>query len=123
MSPSAFHDAQPYFQAEYGRHEACEHAVVPRRTADGSFPEIERLTQDCRFADCEHGREPDCAVMDAVTAGEIPKHRLDGYQQLLREDAYAAARTDARLRADREAAKKDITRHLRATYRFRERQL
>jgi ribosome biogenesis GTPase len=88
-----------------------------------TFAEIEHLAQDCRFTDCAHISEPGCAVLTAVEAGEIPQRRLDSYHRLLRENAYAASRTDARLRADREAARKDITRHLRATYRFRERGL
>jgi ribosome biogenesis GTPase len=87
-----------------------------------AFAEIEHLAQDCRFSDCAHANEPGCAVLAAVAAGEIPQRRLDSYHQLLSENAYAASRTDARLRAEREAAKKDITRHLRATYQFRERQ-
>ncbi|MBD0421571.1 ribosome small subunit-dependent GTPase A [Streptomyces sp. TRM S81-3] len=87
-----------------------------------TFAEIEHLAQDCRFTDCAHVSEPGCAVLSAVEAGVIPRRRLDSYRRLLRENAYAASRTDARLRADREAVRKDITRHLRATYRFRERQ-
>ncbi|WP_106400886.1 ribosome small subunit-dependent GTPase A [Actinocorallia populi] len=84
-----------------------------------TFAEIEHFAQDCRFADCAHVSEPGCAVLAAVAADEIPQRRLDSYQRLLRENDYAASRTDARLRADREATKKEITRHLRATYRFR----
>lgn len=87
-----------------------------------TFAEIELLARDCRFADCGHGSEPGCAVLAAVETGEIPQRRLDSYHRLLRENAYAASRTDARLRAGREATKKDITQHLRATYRFRDRQ-
>ncbi|WP_167109756.1 ribosome small subunit-dependent GTPase A [Amycolatopsis viridis] len=86
-----------------------------------TFAEIEHLAQNCRFTDCAHVSEPGCAVRAAVTAGTVPQRRLDSYRQLLRENAYAASRTDAQLRAEREAAKKDITRHLRATYQFRER--
>ncbi|CAM5278561.1 Small ribosomal subunit biogenesis GTPase RsgA OS=Streptomyces rutgersensis OX=53451 GN=rsgA PE=3 SV=1 [Streptomyces diastaticus subsp. diastaticus] len=88
-----------------------------------TFAEIEHLARDCRFTDCAHAEEPGCAVLAAVEAGEIAQRRLDSYRQLLRENAYAASRTDAWLRSDREAARKDITRHLRATYQFRERQL
>ncbi|WP_436791891.1 ribosome small subunit-dependent GTPase A [Yinghuangia sp. YIM S10712] len=86
-----------------------------------TFAEIENLAQDCRFKDCAHVSEPGCAVLAAVESGEIPQRRLNSYHQLLRENTYAASRTDARLRADRETARKEITRHLRATYRFRER--
>ncbi|GAA0961371.1 ribosome small subunit-dependent GTPase A [Actinocorallia libanotica] len=87
-----------------------------------TFAEIEYFAKDCRFTDCAHVSEPGCAVLAAVADGEISQRRLDSYQRLLRENDYAASRTDARLRADREATKKGITRHLRATYQFRERQ-
>ncbi|MFD6098099.1 ribosome small subunit-dependent GTPase A [Nocardiopsis flavescens] len=86
------------------------------------FAEIEHLAQDCRFADCAHAGEPGCAVLAAVGEGRLPQRRLDGYRRLLRENDHAASRTDERLRADRETTRKDITRHLRATYRFRGRQ-
>ncbi|MFI7103451.1 ribosome small subunit-dependent GTPase A [Streptomyces sp. NPDC050161] len=90
---------------------------------DHTFAEIQQLARDCRFADCAHAVEPGCAVLAAVEAGEVPARRLDSYHRLLRENTYAASRTDARLRADREGAKKDIAQKLRATYAFRERQL
>ncbi|MGD9485883.1 ribosome small subunit-dependent GTPase A [Streptomyces sp. TRM70308] len=86
-----------------------------------TFSEIEHLARGCRFTDCGHRSEPGCAVLAAVEAGEVPRRRLESYHRLLRENAYVASRTDARLRAGREAARKDISRTLRATYRFRER--
>ncbi|MFC8536575.1 ribosome small subunit-dependent GTPase A [Streptomyces sp. NPDC057249] len=93
-----------------------------RTGLEQTFAEIELLARECRFTDCGHGSEPGCAVLAAVESGEVPRRRLDSYHRLLRENAYAASRTDARLRAGREATKKDITQHLRATYRFRDRQ-
>jgi len=86
-----------------------------------TFAEIEDLAQACRFTDCTHESEPGCAVLAAIEAGEIPQRRLDSYHRLLRENAYSASRTDSRLRADRKAGRKNIARHLRATYQFRER--
>ncbi|MGP4104267.1 ribosome small subunit-dependent GTPase A [Nonomuraea sp. KM90] len=86
------------------------------------FAEIERLALDCRFGDCAHGTEPGCAVRAAIRAGELTERRLDSYRKLQRENAWAASRTDARLRGDRVNRQKAITSHLRATYRFRDRQ-
>lgn len=86
------------------------------------FAEIEELAADCRFADCAHESEPGCAVRAAIEAGELPERRLASYRKLLRENAWAASRTDARLRAERTERWKAIHRHQRATYRFRERQ-
>lgn len=86
------------------------------------FAEIERLARDCRFGDCAHDTEPGCAVRAAIDAGELAGRRLDSYRKLQRENAWAAARTDARLRDERVNRQKAITGHLRATYRFRDQQ-
>ncbi|QFU86791.1 ribosome small subunit-dependent GTPase A [Amycolatopsis sp. YIM 10] len=84
------------------------------------FPEIEELAEDCRFSDCGHTSEPGCAVSAAIAEGTLPERRLASYRKLLRENDWAASRSDARLRAERENNRKAITRHLRATYRFRD---
>ncbi|SEH03960.1 ribosome biogenesis GTPase [Nonomuraea solani] len=86
------------------------------------FAEIERLAQDCRFGDCGHDTEPGCAVQAALQAGELTERRLASYRKLQRENVWAAARTDARLRGERTNRQKAITSHLRATYKFREQQ-
>ncbi|WP_254714994.1 ribosome small subunit-dependent GTPase A [Actinomadura sp. NAK00032] len=86
------------------------------------FAEIEDLAAECRFGDCAHDTEPGCAVQAAIEAGELPERRLHSYQKLQRENAWAASRTDARLRNERANQKKAITSHLRTTYRFRDQQ-
>ncbi|MFF0770755.1 GTPase RsgA [Nonomuraea wenchangensis] len=86
------------------------------------FAEIEDLAEHCRFGDCAHDTEPGCAVQAAIAAGELPERRLRSYRKLQRETAWAASRTDARLRDERVSQKKAITSHLRATYRFRDQQ-
>jgi len=47
------------------------------------FPEFDRFTPDCRFNNCTHTHEPDCAVIAAVEAGDIPAKRFETYLQLL----------------------------------------
>ncbi|PWI41402.1 ribosome small subunit-dependent GTPase A [Streptomyces sp. ICBB 8177] len=64
------------------------------------FTEIEELARECRFHDCAHTAEPGCAVLGAVEDGELAQRRLDSYRKLLRENAWIASRTDARLRAE-----------------------
>ncbi|WP_067127093.1 ribosome small subunit-dependent GTPase A [Microtetraspora malaysiensis] len=86
------------------------------------FAEIEHLARACRFSDCAHDSEPGCAVQAAIRAGELPQRRLDSYRKLRRENAWAASRTDARLRDERARRQKAITSHLRATYKFRDQQ-
>jgi ribosome biogenesis GTPase / thiamine phosphate phosphatase len=65
-----------------------------------TFAEIEALAEECRFHDCRHESEPDCAVLAAIDDGRLPHRRLESYRKLLRENARIAARTDVRLRAE-----------------------
>jgi ribosome biogenesis GTPase len=83
------------------------------------FAEIEELAEECRFGDCAHDTEPGCAVRAAIEAGELPARRLASYRKLLRENAWAASRTDARLRAERARGQRDITRFHRNLARVR----
>ena len=50
------------------------------------FPEIRALADECRFANCRHLREPNCAVKDAVDAGAIDARRYETYRRLARAD-------------------------------------
>ena len=86
------------------------------------FAEIDELAERCRFSDCGHDNEPGCAVLAAIADGALPERRLASYRKLQRENAWAAARSDARMRAEREAHRRSISRSLRATYGFRGRQ-
>jgi len=52
---------------------------------DQCFPEIRGLSDQCRFADCRHVSEPDCAVRAALRDGAISPQRYDSYMKLLEE--------------------------------------
>ena len=47
------------------------------------FPDIVPFAANCRYRDCLHDQETDCAVKDAVYAGGIPEMRYDTYIRLL----------------------------------------
>ncbi|MCH0557919.1 ribosome small subunit-dependent GTPase A [Streptomyces sp. MUM 16J] len=64
------------------------------------FAEIEELAEACRFHDCAHQSEPDCAVRSAVENGDLPVRRLESYRKLTRENRWIVAKTDARARAE-----------------------
>lgn len=54
---------------------------------DAAFPEIEELALQCRFTDCHHQVEPDCAVMAAVKSGALDPRRLESFRKLHQEVA------------------------------------
>ena len=51
------------------------------------FPEFRRYQADCRYPNCTHDHEPDCAVLDALEEGEIAQTRYMSYLELLVEAA------------------------------------
>ena len=58
--------------------------VAPAELAE-CFPEFRPLTASCRFADCRHKHEPDCAVQHAVEEGAVQDDRYASYLALLGE--------------------------------------
>lgn len=50
------------------------------------FPEIFKISADCRFNNCTHTHEPGCAVLAAVEHGEISMSRYTSYLSILEED-------------------------------------
>jgi ribosome biogenesis GTPase / thiamine phosphate phosphatase len=73
-----------------------------------AFADIEALAAQCRFADCAHRTEPDCAVRAAVERGELDPDRLEHYLRLDQELDATARRRHARVmsRAQRQFYKR-----------------
>ena len=49
------------------------------------FPEFVVLQDTCRFRECSHTHEPDCAVKEALAEGKIAQIRYDNYLLFLQE--------------------------------------
>ena len=63
------------------------------------FSDIEDRGRGCRFADCAHGSEPDCAVTAAVEGGEMDARRVERFLALREELAQQRIREETRARA------------------------
>lgn len=59
--------------------------AITREEVAAYFPEMEPLRGRCRYASCLHRKEPGCAVVAAVEAGLIIKHRYEHYLTFLAE--------------------------------------
>lgn len=57
--------------------------VTSAKEVQHGYAEIEALAPGCRFLDCLHLREPQCAVRAAVEAGEVDARRYESYRRLL----------------------------------------
>ncbi len=49
------------------------------------FPEIQTLSEECKFRGCLHISEPKCAVKSAYENGELPSYRYEHYLEFLDE--------------------------------------
>ena len=56
--------------------------VILKEELQYSFPDFGPFIGSCRFDDCSHRREPDCAVRAALEAGDIQPTRYDSYLKL-----------------------------------------
>ncbi len=68
---------------------------VTRALAE-TFGDVEALAADCRFTNCRHVNEPQCAVKLAVTGGRLSQERLDSYHKLQAELRHLETEQDER---------------------------
>ncbi|MDE6196497.1 MAG: ribosome small subunit-dependent GTPase A [Muribaculaceae bacterium] len=59
---------------EFGREEVSHY-----------FPEIFKISKDCRFGNCTHTHEPGCAVLEALEENRISQSRYNSYLSILEE--------------------------------------
>ncbi|MES2207167.1 MAG: ribosome small subunit-dependent GTPase A [Pseudomonadota bacterium] len=50
-----------------------------------SCPDFAPYLGKCRFRNCQHDREPDCAFTEAISAGKITEERWDIIQEIIAE--------------------------------------
>jgi ribosome biogenesis GTPase len=79
-----------------------------------AFDDVLRLAQSCSFADCSHGPEPGCAVLEAVQAGTLPADRLESFQKLTAERDYDRSKVDKRAAVEAKQKTRVLTKALRA---------
>jgi ribosome biogenesis GTPase len=57
--------------------------IVPLQSVQVGFDEIAGRASGCKFQDCLHLREPQCAVLAALAAGQIDPRRYESYKRLV----------------------------------------
>lgn len=61
-----------------------------------TFSDIETLAEHCHFRNCQHEKEPDCAIQQALVDGTLDRKRFLNYQKLQREAQHLARKQDQR---------------------------
>lgn len=65
--------------------------LILKENLQYAFPDFGRFLGKCRFDDCSHRKEPDCAVRSAVEAGEIEGSRYESYLRLYEKSSQIKA--------------------------------
>jgi ribosome biogenesis GTPase len=78
-----------------------------------TFADVEALAEGCRFGDCGHENEPDCAVRDAVGRGGLAPERLASYRKLSAEQRFRETKLDRAAQAETRRAQRAIHKALR----------
>jgi len=81
------------------------------------FEEIESLAAACRFRDCHHNQEPDCAVRKALEEGTLDEGRYTSYLKLQREIERQSRKYDTRAQALEKERTKRLTSHHKRSYK------
>jgi ribosome biogenesis GTPase len=55
---------------------------LPPENLDQCFPEFRPYLGNCKFQDCSHDHEPNCAVLAAVESGHVSRERYESYLKL-----------------------------------------
>ncbi|MFS8582474.1 MAG: ribosome small subunit-dependent GTPase A, partial [Limnochordales bacterium] len=58
---------------------------IPAARLSRFWPDLDRLSDQCRFPGCRHRSEPDCAVRRAAETGAVHPRRYQHYLDLLEE--------------------------------------
>lgn len=72
---------------------------------DATFQNIIDISKKCRFKDCEHEKEPGCAVRNALGNGELSEEQWKNYIKLKKEIKFAEKKEKSRERNKRKKFK------------------
>ena len=85
---------------------------------DSAFADIAELASQCRFNDCAHSSEPDCAVREALETGELDEGRWANYVKLQRELRAIEARSSRRIQRELKSRWRARARETRRARRY-----
>ncbi|NQU88220.1 MAG: ribosome small subunit-dependent GTPase A [Mariniphaga sp.] len=80
---------------------------------DNVFDDIKQLSNQCRYANCEHVHEKGCAVLEALESGAINKSSYDNYLKLKKENEHFQSSVAEKRKKDKQFGKmvKDFKKH------------
>jgi len=85
-----------------------------------TFADVDELAAQCRFTDCQHQKEPGCAVQAALASGILDGDRLESWRKLQREQEFLLRKVDPESSATQKKRIKILMRQVKENYRNRD---
>jgi ribosome biogenesis GTPase len=73
--------------------------------SDEMFPAIQQFASQCRYADCKHTNESDCAVLAALQSGALDVEVYESYVKLIKEQRRFEIKAEDKKRLNRQFGK------------------
>jgi ribosome biogenesis GTPase len=86
------------------------------------FADVDELAKQCRFHDCKHRTEPDCAVQAALADGSLDAARWEAYGKLQRELAFQHRKENVQAHLENRKVWIQRNKNYRAQKKFREKE-
>jgi ribosome biogenesis GTPase len=87
-----------------------------------SFDDIEKLAENCRFRNCKHEAEPNCAVKQALANGMLDPGRYEGFQKLQSESFFQTTKHDKNLQQQKKERDKKNAKQINDKHRNRDKE-
>jgi ribosome biogenesis GTPase len=78
-----------------------------------AFPEIEGLIRQCKYTDCQHETEPDCAIQKALSSGDLDPKEWESFLKLQREVAFVQRKQNKAEMSNTKKRWRDRTKEIR----------
>ncbi len=83
------------------------------------FSDIEAFSHNCKFSDCTHINEPDCAVKNAIENGELELRRYQHYIKLKKEIEYLSIKQNEMTRVTEKARGRGMSKKIKLIRKMR----
>jgi ribosome biogenesis GTPase len=84
-----------------------------------AFTDIVELAGKCKFADCTHRVEPDCAVLSALAEGGLQQEHYTNYLKLCRELEFQASKSSITKQQETKKKQKQLGKLIKDYYKIK----